>query len=179
SLHLLDLHSFPTRRSSDLHQGILYGSSSGFSTPNKSDKNCPNQYQMCFQSIGLLPLYRCSRCQIHFDSAGHKSVLSRLLCYLSISASFGFSIYLFGICYTTGLRCKPVSNHWLLSWRPCNHVRWKRTDQTGNNRCPTIALYRGCHEQKNFRQGTNYCYDNTYKNRGCCQRTYLAFSVLC
>src|SRR5690606_13681027 len=42
----------------------------------------------------------------HFDNAGHKSVLSRLLCYLSISASFGLLICSFGTCGITGLRCR-------------------------------------------------------------------------
>src|SRR5690606_23191155 len=99
--------------------------------------------------------------------------------YLSISASFGFSICLFGICYITGLRCKPVSNHWPLSWRLYNHVRWKRFGQTGNNKCPTTALYHACPVITFFRQGTNYCSGNTYKNRDYWQRIFLAFSVLC
>ena len=79
-----------------MHQGILYGSFFGFSTPNRSDKNCLSQCQSYFQNIGLLLLYHCSRCQTRLDSVGNKSVLSRLLCYLSISAFSGFSICLFG-----------------------------------------------------------------------------------
>ena len=87
-----------------MHRGILYGSSFGFSTPNRSDKSCLNQCQRHFQNIGLLPLYCSSRCQSHFGNAEHKSVLSTLLCYLSILASFRLSIYSSGIYYTTGLK---------------------------------------------------------------------------
>src|SRR5690606_17120839 len=123
----------------EAHQGILWGSSSDFATPNTFGRSCPNQCQRHFQNIGRPLLCRCSRCQTHLDSAGHKSVLSMPPCYPSILGFFGFSICLFGICYTTGLRYKPVSNHWLLSWRPCNHVKWKRTGQIENNRCPTIT----------------------------------------
>src|SRR5690606_151663 len=132
-----------------------------------------------FQNIGLLLLCRCSHCQKHSDNATHKSVLSMLLCYLSISVFSGLSICLLGLCYTACPQCKPVSNRSPLSWRPCNHVKWKSRGQTGNNKCPTIALYHACPEQKNFRQERNYCFGNTCKNRGYCQRTFLVFSVLC
>src|SRR5690606_30728663 len=135
---------FSVRVLHEVHQGILYGSFFGFSTPNRSDKNCLSQCQSYFQDIGLLLLYRCSRCQTRLDSAGNKSVLSMPLCYLSISVFSWLSICLLGMCYTACLRYRPVSNRLPLSWRPCNHVKWKRSGRTENNRCPTTALYRGC-----------------------------------
>src|SRR5690606_31067701 len=99
-------------------------------------------------------------------------------CYLSISVFSGLSICLFGICYITGLRYRPVSNRLPLSWQPCNHVKWKRTGQTENNKCPTIALHHACPVKTFSRQGTSYSYGNTYKNQVCCQKTSLSFTFI-
>src|SRR5690554_1387719 len=164
----------------EVHQGILSGSFFCFSTLNRSDKNYPNRCQMHFQNTGLFLLYRCSHCQTPFDSARRKSIQSKKLYYLSNSISEGLYLIFRVLCfYTVGLRYIPVSGRLRLSWRPYNHAKWKKSYQTENvlyqriAECPAYPV-------KNIYRREKSCYSgNTYRSRGCCQRTSLAFSVLC